>query len=149
MDLPALQLGAKTPASLPEYCLSAGDFPLTSEEDFDTFGGPPDLKMEKKGKTPTHSRLGSGQRCERPGRFPAFLEKSTTLLFDKAATHLLRLGGAWEELWSRFCEAQILRFVARAEWAALAPATRHVSDDETQYFCTDMLPRMQRQLGRS
>ena len=37
----ALQLGGKTLATLPDYCLSAGDFPLTSEEDFDNFGGSP------------------------------------------------------------------------------------------------------------
>ena len=48
----ALQLGGKTLATLPDYCLSAGDFPLTSEEDFDNFGGSPDLKLEKKGRYP-------------------------------------------------------------------------------------------------
>lgn len=80
--------------------------------------------------------------------------------------------GAWEELWARFCEEarELDRRVRRAmqdetptfarlkvfalspgpdgqPWLQL-PGTFRL-DDETQYFCTDMLPRMQRQLSRA
>ena len=66
----ALQLGGKTLATIPDYCLSAGDFPLTSEEDFDNFGGTPDLKLEKKGEIPQHPHL-LVSRC--PARGLGFL----------------------------------------------------------------------------
>ena len=79
---------------------------------------------------------------------------------------------AWEELWARFCEEarELDRRVrremkdenptfARLKFFALSPGPDGQPwlqlpgtfrlDDDAQYFCTDMLPRMQRQLSRA
>ena len=79
---------------------------------------------------------------------------------------------AWEELWARFCEEarELDRRVrremkdetptfARLKFFALSPGADGQPwlqlpgtfrlDDDAQYFCTDMLPRMQRQLSRA
>lgn len=47
----SLSLGGKDTKALPDYCLSAADFPLTSEEDFDGFVGTVDNELEKRPKT--------------------------------------------------------------------------------------------------
>ena len=181
----ALQLGGKTLATIPDYCLSAGDFPLTSEEDFDNFGGSPDLKLEKKGRYPNTLTSWFRAALREAWAFSCVFGEEYYAPLEKAASHLLRLGeqhgyawtatavySAWEELWARFCEEarELDRRVrremkdesptfARLEFFALSPGpdgqpwlqlpgTFRLEDD-TQYFCTDMLPRMQRQLSRA
>ena len=181
----ALQLGGKTLATIPDYCLSAGDFPLTSEEDFDNFGGSPDLKLEKKGRYPNTLTSWFRAALREAWAFSCVFGEEYYAPLEKAASHLLRLGeqhgyswtatavySAWEELWARFCEEarELDRRVrremkdesptfARLKFFALSPGpdgqpwlqlpgTFRLEDD-TQYFCTDMLPRMQRQLSRA
>ena len=106
-----MQLGAKTLATLPEYCLSAGDFPLTSEEDFDNYGGTPDLKLEF-GRYPNTLTTWFRAALRETWAFSCIFGECYPPL-EKAATHLLRHGyawtptaacSAWEELWSRFSE---------------------------------------------
>ncbi|CAE7226211.1 TRPT1 [Symbiodinium sp. CCMP2592] len=174
----ALQLGGKTLNTLPEYCLSAGDFPLTSEEDFDNYGGSPDLKLERKGRYPNTLTSWFRAALRQSWAFSCLFGEEYYPVLEKAASHLLRLGeqhgyawpasavyGAWEELWARFCEEarELDRRIRRAmqdesellgdktyngqPWLQL-PGTFRL-DDDTQYFCTDMLPRMQRQLSRA
>ncbi|CAE7435441.1 unnamed protein product [Symbiodinium sp. CCMP2592] len=160
----ALQMGGKTLSTLPEYCLSAGDFPLISEEDFDNYGGSPDLKLERKGRYP--NTLTSW--------FRAALRQSWAFAWEQHgyAWPASAVYGAWEELWARFCEEareldrRIRRAMqdetptfARLKFFALSPGPDGQPwlqlpgtfrlDDDTQYFCTDMLPRMQRQLSRA
>ncbi|OLP85660.1 hypothetical protein AK812_SmicGene33323 [Symbiodinium microadriaticum] len=181
----ALQLGGKSLATIPDYCLSAGDFPLTSEEDFDNFGGSPDLKLEKKGRYPNTLTSWFRAALREAWAFSCVFGEEYYAPLEKAASHLLRLGeqhgyswtatavySAWEELWARFCEEarELDRRVrremkdesptfARLKFFALSPGpdgqpwlqlpgTFRLEDD-TQYFCTDMLPRMQRQLSRA
>ena len=50
--LASLSLGGRDVKALPDYALSAADFPLTSEEEFDGFAGTPDNKLEKRPKPP-------------------------------------------------------------------------------------------------
>ena len=113
----ALQLGGKTLATIPDYCLSAGDFPLTSEEDFDNFGGSPDLKLEKKGRYPNTLTSWFRAALREAWAFSCVFGEEYYAPLEKAASHLLRLGeqhgyawtatavySAWEELWARFCE---------------------------------------------
>ena len=181
----ALQLGGKTLATLPDYCLSAGDFPLTSEEDFDNFGGSPDLKLEKKGRYPNTLTSWFRAALRESWAFACIFGEEYYAPLEKAASHLLRLGeqhsyawsatavySAWEELWARFCEEarELDRRVrremkdetptfARLKFFALSPGADGQPwlqlpgtfrlDDDAQYFCTDMLPRMQRQLSRA
>ncbi|CAE7297447.1 TRPT1, partial [Symbiodinium sp. CCMP2592] len=181
----ALQLGGKTLNTLPEYCLSAGDFPLTSEEDFDNYGGSPDLKLERKGRYPNTLTSWFRAALRQSWAFSCLFGEEYYPVLEKAASHLLRLGeqhgyawpasavyGAWEELWARFCEEareldrRIRRAMqdetptfARLKFFALSPGPDGQPwlqlpgtfrlDDDTQYFCTDMLPRMQRQLSRA
>ncbi|CAE7766394.1 rnf213a [Symbiodinium sp. CCMP2592] len=181
----ALQLGGKTLNTLPEYCLSAGDFPLTSEEDFDNYGGSPDLKLERKGRYPNTLTSWFRAALRQSWAFACLFGEEYYPVLEKAASHLLRLGeqhgyawsasavyGAWEELWARFCEEareldrRIRRAMqdetptfARLKFFALSPGPDGQPwlqlpgtfrlDDDTQYFCTDMLPRMQRQLSRA
>ncbi|CAE7545999.1 unnamed protein product [Symbiodinium sp. CCMP2592] len=180
----ALQLGGKTLNTLPEYCLSAGDFPLTSEEDFDNYGGSPDLKLERKGRYPNTLTSWFRAALRQSWAFACLFGEEYYPVLEKTASHLLRLGeqhgyawsasavyGAWEELWARFCEEareldrRIRRAMqdetptfARLKFFALSPGPDGQPwlqlpgtfrlDDDTQYFCTDMLPRMQRQLSR-
>ena len=181
----ALQLGGKTLATVPDYCLSAGDFPLTSEEDFDNFGGSPDLKLEKKGRYPNTLTSWFRAALREAWAFSCIFGEEYYAPLERAASHLLRLGeqhgyawtatavySAWEELWARFCEEarELDRRVrremkdetptfARLKFFALSPGPDGQPwlqlpgtfrlDDDTQYFCTDMLPRMQRQLSRA
>ncbi|CAE7828818.1 unnamed protein product, partial [Symbiodinium necroappetens] len=113
----ALQLGGKTLATIPDYCLSAGDFPLTSEEDFDNFGGTPDLKLEKKGRYPNTLTSWFRAALREAWAFSCIFGEEYYAPLEKAASHLLRLGeqhsyawtatavySAWEELWASFCE---------------------------------------------
>ncbi|CAE7534189.1 unnamed protein product [Symbiodinium sp. CCMP2592] len=181
----ALQMGGKTLSTLPEYCLSAGDFPLTSEEDFDNYGGSPDLKLERKGRYPNTLTSWFRAALRQSWAFACLFGEEYYPVLEKAASHLLRLGeqhgyawpasavyGAWEELWARFCEEareldrRIRRAMqdetptfARLKFFALSPGPDGQPwlqlpgtfrlDDDTQNFCTDMLPRMQRQLSRA
>lgn len=75
----SLSFGGKDTRALPDYCLSAADFPLTSEEDFDRFTGTVDNKLEKRPKPPVslsqwyRNALRSGRR----GRLAALWARST------------------------------------------------------------------------
>ena len=50
--LSAMCIGGRDMKALPDFCLSAADFPLTSEEEFDTWGECADMKLEKRPKMP-------------------------------------------------------------------------------------------------
>ncbi|CAE7671785.1 unnamed protein product [Symbiodinium sp. CCMP2592] len=164
----ALQLGGKTLNTLPEYCLSAGDFPLTSEEDFDNYGGSPDLKLERKGRYPNTLTSWFRAALRQSWAFACLFGEEYYPVLEKAASHLLRLGeqhgyawsasavyGAWEELWARFCEEarELDRRIRRAMQDTGNPGSNcrvpFALTTIPNTFCTDMLPRMQRQLSRA
>ena len=48
--LSSMSIGGKDLRALPEHSISAADFPLTSQEEFDAFAGTPDFKLEKRVK---------------------------------------------------------------------------------------------------
>lgn len=62
--LASMSIGGRDMRSIPEYALAASDFPLTTEEDFDSFGGATDTKMEKRGKAPATLFLLVSERPE-------------------------------------------------------------------------------------
>ena len=113
----ALQIGGKDLKQVPDYALSAADFPLVTEEEFDAFASPPDHKLEKRPRAPV--TLSAWFRCalrEAWALACAYGEEHYPE-WEEAASYLLRLGeeqsfawsaatvmGLWEELWARYAE---------------------------------------------
>ncbi|CAK9112089.1 Uncharacterized protein SCF082_LOCUS51984, partial [Durusdinium trenchii] len=134
----AVQIGGKSPNTIPEYCLSAGDFPLTSEEDFDNYGGTPDLKLEKKGRYPNTLTSWFRAALRQSWAFACLFGEEYYPVLEKA------------DETPTFARLKVFALSPGPDgqpWLQL-PGTFRL-DDETQYFCTDMLPRMQRQLSRA
>ena len=113
----SMNIGGKEVKSLPEFSLSAADFPLTTEADFDTFAPPTDFKLEKRPRGPI--TLTAWFRCALRMAWALSCAYGTEHYpqWEAAATKLLRLGeevgyawplqwiaNVWEELWSRYVE---------------------------------------------
>ena len=113
----SMNIGGKEVKSLPEFCLSAADFPLTTEADFDTFAPPTDFRLEKRPRGPV--TLTAWFRCALRMAWALSCAYGTEHYpqWEGAATKLLRLGeevgyawplqwiaNVWEELWSRYVE---------------------------------------------
>ena len=94
--LASMPLGGKDVRNLPDHCLSASDFPLTSEEEFDNWTGCADLKPEKRTKLPVI--LNAWYRnALREGWAVACVYG--TEHFEQAATFLLKLGEEFAYMW--------------------------------------------------
>ena len=115
--LASMSLGGRDLRSLPDYCLAASDFPLTTEEDFDSFGGTTDSKMEKRLKAPATLSHWYRNALRQSWAIACVYGAEHYACWEEAAGFLLRLGedhgyawpphaifGVWEELWARFSE---------------------------------------------
>ena len=115
--LASLSLGGKDVKALPDYCLSAADFPLTSEEDFDGFVGTTDNKLERRPKPPMTLSQWYRNALRQAWAVSCVMGTEHYSSFEAAATYLLKLGeehsymwppqtiyNVWEELWARFVE---------------------------------------------
>lgn len=81
--LAAMRFGGKDIKSLPEYCISAADFPLTGEEEFDNWAGCADLKLEKRPKVPVTLNAWYRNALGKPGQLHVFTAPSITLPLNK------------------------------------------------------------------
>lgn len=115
--LASLSLGGKDTRQLPDHCLSAADFPLTSEEDFDKYAGTVDNKLEKRPKPPVTLSQWYRNALRQAWAVACVMGTEHYSTFESAATYLLKLGeehsymwppaeiyNVWEELWARFVE---------------------------------------------
>lgn len=115
--LAAMSIGGKDVKSLPEYCISAADFPLTGEEEFDIWTGSSDLKLEKRPKPPVTLNGWYRNALRQAWAIACVYGTEHYSSFEQAATFLLKLGeehsymwpahaifSVWEELWSRYTE---------------------------------------------
>ena len=113
----SLSFGGKDTRALPDYCLSAADFPLTSEEDFDRFTGTVDNKLEKRPKPPVSLSQWYRNALRESWAVCCVMGTEHYSALEGAATYLLKLGeehaymwppselyNVWEELWARFVE---------------------------------------------
>lgn len=113
----SLSFGGKDTRALPDYCLSAADFPLTSEEDFDRFTGTVDNKLEKRPKPPVSLSQWYRNALREAWAVSCVMGTEHYGAFESAATYLMKLGeehsymwppselfNVWEELWARFVE---------------------------------------------
>ncbi|CAE7256170.1 RE2 [Symbiodinium natans] len=110
----SLCIGGK--GSLPDYALCVGDFPATSEEDFDFYS------------TSFHADAVVPQRPQ-TGQLLKYGEEQSHMW----PMHLVL--SVWEELWGRFCEE-----IRDLERKARREMTFDL-DDSLEYFQTDVLPR--------
>lgn len=115
--LASLSLGGRDVKALPDYALSAADFPLTSEEEFDGFAGTPDNKLEKRPKPPLTLSQWYRNALRQSWAVSCVMGTEHYGTLEAAATYLLRLGedhgyiwppntifSVWEEVWARFSE---------------------------------------------
>lgn len=115
--LASLSFGGKDTRALPDHCLSAADFPLTSEEDFDRYTGTVDQKLEKRPKHPASLAQWYRNALRQAWAFSCVMGTEHYGAVEAAATYLLKLGeehsymwpagevyNVWEELWARFVE---------------------------------------------
>ena len=113
----SMSFGGKDARAIPDYNLSAADFPLTSEEEFDNFLGSTDLKLEKRPKMPLTLNHWYRNALRQSWATACILGTEHYAALEAAATFLLKLGeehsymwpahaivSVWEELWSRFVE---------------------------------------------
>ena len=115
--LASMSIGGRDLKSIPDYCLAASDFPLTTEEDFDSYGGTTDAKMEKRAKAPSTLSHWYRNALRQSWAIACVYGAEHYACWEEAAGFLLRLGedhgyawpphaifGVWEELWARFTE---------------------------------------------
>ena len=115
--LASMRVGGKDAKTVPEFCLSAADFPLTSEEEFDNWTGCVDLKFKKRPKPPMTLNAWYRNALREAWAVSCVYGSEHYSAFEQAATYLLKLGedhaymwpahaifSVWEELWSRYIE---------------------------------------------
>ena len=115
--LASMSIGGRDLKSIPDYSLAASDFPLTTEEDFDSYGGTADSKMEKRMKAPATLSHWYRNALRQSWAIACVYGAEHYACWEEAAGFLLRLGedhgyawpphaifGVWEELWARFTE---------------------------------------------
>ena len=144
-SLVAVQHGGRCAKSGADYAACAGDYPATTEEDFDAFRLPSGYQLEKKPRMPT--TLVSWHRCALRQAYVASLFYGAEYLpeFEGAAHELLRLGeelsfawpmtmvmDVWEELWMRWCSE--LRDIDVQALAAMH--LEHPSFEQLRFFLT-------------
>eukprot|EP00438_Fugacium_kawagutii_P005702 Skav227832 [mRNA] locus=scaffold948:391182:404479:+ [translate_table: standard] len=115
--LASMSIGGKDTKSVPEFCLSVADFPLTSEEEFDGWVGCTDMKLEKRPKPPMTLNAWYRNALRESWAVACVYGSEHYSSFEQAASFLLKLGedhaymwpahaifSVWEELWSRYVE---------------------------------------------
>eukprot|EP00435_Cladocopium_sp_Y103_P015205 s4477_g3.t1 len=115
--LASMSLGGKDTKAIPDYCISAADFPLTSEEEFDNWAGCSDMKLEKRPKPPMTLNAWYRNALREAWAISCVYGTEHYSSFEQAATYLLKLGeehaymwpahaiiSVWEELWARYVE---------------------------------------------
>jgi hypothetical protein len=115
--LASLNVGAKTVAGLPDYCLGARDFPLTSEASFDSYVQTANLNLEKpiKGTMTLNNWFRCAIRqcwalsCVYGEQHLPQWEKAASKLLDLAETDQHQwppvvIMDLWEELWARYIQ---------------------------------------------
>ena len=90
--LASMSIGGRDVRSIPEYALAASDFPLTTEEDFDSFGGATDTKMEKRGKAPATLSHWYRNALRQAWAIACVYGAEHYASWEEAAGFLLRLG---------------------------------------------------------
>lgn len=88
----SLSFGGKDVKSIPDYCLSAADFPLTSEEEFDGWSRCTDMKLERRPKPPTTLNAWYRNALRQAWAISCVLGTEHYSTFEQAATYLLKLG---------------------------------------------------------
>lgn len=130
----SMTIGGKGAA--PDFALTAGDFPQTSEEDFDLYVLPSDTKLEKRPRAPVTLSVWFRDALRQSWAVACVYGTEHYPSWEKAAAHLLKLGeeyahawplsavmAAWDELWSRFTEEiRELERRARREMSEEAPS---------------------------
>ena len=115
--LASMSFGGKDLRAIPDHHLSAADFPLTGEEEFDSFAGMADLKLEKRPRGPTTLNGWFRNALREAWSASCVYGTEHYASLEAAALHLLRLGeehsyawpaqailAVWEELWARHGE---------------------------------------------
>eukprot|EP00438_Fugacium_kawagutii_P035674 Skav231659 [mRNA] locus=scaffold823:44885:57127:- [translate_table: standard] len=115
--LSSMSIGGKDSKSVPDFCLSVADFPLTSEEEFDGWVGCTDMKLEKRPKPPMTLNAWYRNALRESWAIACVYGSEHYSSFEQAASFLLKLGedhaymwpahaifSVWEELWSRYVE---------------------------------------------
>ena len=115
--LASMSIGGRDLRTLPDYSVAASDFPLTTEEDFDSYGGAPDSKMEKRLKAPSTLSHWYRNALRQAWAIACVYGAEHYACWEEAAGFLLKLGedhvyawpphaifSVWEELWARFTE---------------------------------------------
>ncbi|CAK9011227.1 Uncharacterized protein SCF082_LOCUS11010, partial [Durusdinium trenchii] len=115
--LSSMSIGGKDLRALPEHSISAADFPLTSQEEFDAFAGTPDFKLEKRVKGAATLNHWYRNALRQAWAISCVYGTEHYSTFEAAACYLLKLGeehsyawpahvilGVWEELWARLGE---------------------------------------------
>ena len=97
--LASLSLGGKDTRQLPDHCLSAADFPLTSEEDFDRYAGTVDNKLEKRPKPPVTLSQWYRNALREAWAVACVMGTEHYSTFESAATYLLKLGEEHAYMW--------------------------------------------------
>ena len=95
----SLSFGGKDTRALPDYCLSAADFPLTSEEDFDRFTGTVDNKLEKRPKPPVSLSQWYRNALRESWAVCCVMGTEHYSALEGAATYLLKLGEGHAYMW--------------------------------------------------
>ena len=115
--LASMSIGGRDIRTLADYCVAASDFPLTTEEDFDSYGGASDSKMEKRLKAPSTLSHWYRNALRQAWAIACVYGAEHYACWEEAAGFLLKLGedhgyawpphaifSVWEELWARFTE---------------------------------------------
>ena len=115
--LASMSLGGKDLRVIQDHCLSAADFPLTGEKEFDGWGGSSDQKLERRPKMPHTLNAWYRNALREAWAVACVYGTEHYSAFEQAATYLLKLGeehaymwpahsimSVWEELRGRFVE---------------------------------------------
>ncbi|CAE7689640.1 unnamed protein product [Symbiodinium sp. CCMP2592] len=131
--------------NIPEYSLTTGDFPATSEAEFDSYSVPGDIKLEKKPRAPATLTLWYRNALRQCWALACIFGVQHYGGWERAASGLLRMAeetahawplhliiSTWDELWSRFMEeVRDIERKVRREMGEEAP-----SFERLKFFCT-------------
>ncbi|CAE7617473.1 kptA [Symbiodinium sp. CCMP2592] len=131
--------------NIPEYSLTTGDFPATSEAEFDSYSVPGDIKLEKKPRAPATLTLWYRNALRQCWALACIFGVQHYGGWERAASSLLRMAeetahawplhliiSTWDELWSRFMEeVRDIERKVRREMGEEAP-----SFERLKFFCT-------------
>ena len=113
----ALAIGGRCHLSAAEWSLGTGDFPQTSEEQFDSFRPSNGNALEKKPRHATTLLAWHRDALRMSWALACFFGEEWYAQWEEAANYLLKLSeqheyawpadaifGVWAELWNRWCE---------------------------------------------